>query len=318
MKFDYKIQFNSKNQLKHLLNVELLNLEHIKEIISLADYYENEKIKKFNDLHGKTIANLFFEPSTRTKTTFELASKKLSADFINIDVANSSTNKGESVLDMIKTLEAMNCDMFIVRHSVSGTPHYIAQEVGDNIAVINAGDGSHAHPTQAMLDMYTIKKNKGGFQNLNISIVGDILHSRVAKSTIAALKVLSVKNINIVGPKNLMPDNINQLNANYVESLEEGIAEADVIIMLRLQKERMHEALISTDDYYKEYGLTKQKLRVAKKDVIVMHPGPINRGIEIDSDVADGKHSVILDQVSSGIAIRMAIMSLIFKNRKSN
>tara|TARA_B100000949_G_C14275535_1_gene449330 strand:+ start:1002 stop:1958 length:957 start_codon:yes stop_codon:yes gene_type:complete len=318
MKFDYKIQFNSKNQLKHLLNVELLNLEHIKEIISLADYYENEKIKKFNDLHGKTIANLFFEPSTRTKTTFELASKKLSADFINIDVANSSTNKGESVLDMIKTLEAMNCDMFIVRHSVSGTPHYIAQEVGDNIAVINAGDGSHAHPTQAMLDMYTIKKNKGGFQNLNISIVGDILHSRVAKSTIAALKVLSVKNINIVGPKNLMPDNINQLNANYVESLEEGIAEADVIIMLRLQKERMHEALISTDDYYKEYGLTKQKLRAAKKDVIVMHPGPINRGIEIDSDVADGKHSVILDQVSSGIAIRMAIMSLIFKNRKSN
>ena len=318
MKFDYKIQFNSKNQLKHLLNVELLNLEHIKEIISLADYYENEKIKKFNDLNGKTIANLFFEPSTRTKTTFELASKKLSADFINIDVANSSTNKGESILDMIKTLEAMNCDMFIVRHSVSGTPHYIAQEVGDNIAVINAGDGSHAHPTQAMLDMYTIKKNKGGFQNLNISIVGDILHSRVAKSTIAALKVLSVKNINIVGPKNLMPDNINQLNANYVESLEEGIAEADVIIMLRLQKERMHEALISTDDYYKEYGLTKQKLRVAKKDVIVMHPGPINRGIEIDSDVADGKHSVILDQVSSGIAIRMAIMSLIFKNRKSN
>ena len=318
MKFDYKIQFNSKNQLKHLLNVELLNLEHIKEIISLADYYENEKIKKFNDLNGKTIANLFFEPSTRTKTTFELASKKLSADFINIDVANSSTNKGESVLDMIKTLEAMNCDMFIVRHSVSGTPHYIAQEVGDNIAVINAGDGSHAHPTQAMLDMYTIKKNKGGFQNLNISIVGDILHSRVAKSTIAALKVLSVKNINIVGPKNLMPDNINQLNANYVESLEEGIAEADVIIMLRLQKERMHEALISTDDYYKEYGLTKQKLRAAKKDVIVMHPGPINRGIEIDSDVADGKHSVILDQVSSGIAIRMAIMSLIFKNRKSN
>ncbi|MAQ73234.1 MAG: aspartate carbamoyltransferase catalytic subunit [Gammaproteobacteria bacterium] len=318
MKFDYKIQFNSKNQLKHLLNVELLNLEHIKEIISLADYYDNEKIKKFNDLNGKTIANLFFEPSTRTKTTFELASKKLSADFINIDVANSSANKGESVLDMIKTLEAMNCDMFIVRHSVSGTPHYIAQEVGDNIAVINAGDGSHAHPTQAMLDMYTIKKSKGGFQNLNISIVGDILHSRVARSTIAALKVLSVKNINIVGPKNLMPDNINQLNANYMESLEEGIAEADVIIMLRLQKERMHEALISTDDYYKKYGLTKQKLKAAKKDVIVMHPGPINRGIEIDSDVADGKHSVILDQVSSGIAIRMAIMSLIFKNRKSN
>ncbi|MEC7832686.1 MAG: aspartate carbamoyltransferase catalytic subunit [Pseudomonadota bacterium] len=316
MNFDYKIQFNSKNQLIHLLNVESLKLEHINEIISLAEYYENEKIKKFNDLNGKTIANLFFEPSTRTKTTFELASKRLSADFINIDVANSSTNKGESVLDMIKTLEAMNCDMFIVRHSVSGTSHYIAEEVGKNIAVINAGDGSHAHPTQAMLDMYTIKKNKGEFKNLNISIVGDILHSRVARSTIAALKILSVKNINMVGPKNLMPENINELKASYIENLEEGINDADVIIMLRLQKERMHEALISTDEYYKAYGLTEKKLKSAKKDVIVMHPGPINRGIEIDSEVADGKNSVILDQVSSGIAIRMAIMSLIFKNRK--
>tara|TARA_Y100000590_G_scaffold57526_2_gene60573 strand:- start:16203 stop:17159 length:957 start_codon:yes stop_codon:yes gene_type:complete len=318
MNFDYKIQFNSKNQLKHLLNVESLKLEHINEIISLAEYYENEKIKKFNDLNGKTIANLFFEPSTRTKTTFELASKRLSADFINIDVANSSTNKGESVLDMIKTLEAMNCDMFIVRHSVSGTSHYVAQEVDKNIAVINAGDGSHAHPTQAMLDMYTIKKNKGDFQNLNISIVGDILHSRVARSTLAALKILSVKNINMVGPKNLMPENINELDANYIQNLEEGITDADVIIMLRLQKERMHEALISTDEYYKTYGLTEKKIKSAKKDVIVMHPGPINRGIEIDSKVADGKNSVILDQVSSGIAIRMAIMSLIFKNRKSN
>ena len=318
MNFDYKIQFNSKNQLKHLLNVESLKLEHINEIISLAEYYENEKIKKFNDLNGKTIANLFFEPSTRTKTTFELASKRLSADFINIDVANSSTNKGESVLDMIKTLEAMNCDMFIVRHSVSGTSHYVAQEVDKNIAVINAGDGSHAHPTQAMLDMYTIKKNKGDFQNLNISIVGDILHSRVARSTLAALKILSVKNINMVGPKNLMPENINELDANYIQNLEEGITDADVIIMLRLQKERMHEALISTDEYYKTYGLTEKKIKSAKKDVIVMHPVPINRGIEIDSKVADGKNSVILDQVSSGIAIRMAIMSLIFKNRKSN
>ena len=318
MNFDYKIQFNSKNQLKHLLNVESLKLEHINEIISLAEYYENEKIKKFNDLNGNTIANLFFEPSTRTKTTFELASKRLSADFINIDVANSSTNKGESVLDMIKTLEAMNCDMFIVRHSVSGTSHYVAQEVDKNIAVIKAGDGSHAHPTQAMLDMYTIKKNKGDFQNLNISIVGDILHSRVARSTLAALKILSVKNINMVGPKNLMPENINELDANYIQNLEEGITDADVIIMLRLQKERMHEALISTDEYYKTYGLTEKKIKSAKKDVIVMHPGPINRGIEIDSKVADGKNSVILDQVSSGIAIRMAIMSLIFKNRKSN
>jgi len=316
MDFDHKIQFNSKNKLEHFLNIELLSAQHINEIISLAEYYENEDIKKFNDLNGKTIASLFFEPSTRTKTTFELASKKLSADFINIDVANSSTNKGESVLDMIKTLEAMDCDMFIVRHSISGTPHYIAQEVGKNIAVVNAGDGSHAHPTQAMLDVFTIKRNKGDFKNLNISIVGDILHSRVARSTITALNILEVKNINAVGPKSLMPQDLNKLGVNYIENLEEGIEQTDVIIMLRLQKERMHEALISTDDYYRDYGLTQEKLSTAKKDVIVMHPGPINRGIEIDSDVADGENSVILDQVSSGIAIRMAIMSLIFKNRK--
>ncbi|MEC9205786.1 MAG: aspartate carbamoyltransferase catalytic subunit [Pseudomonadota bacterium] len=318
MNFDHKIQFNSQNRLEHFLNVELLTPSHINEIISLAEYYEDENIKKFNDLSGKTIASLFFEPSTRTKTTFELASKKLSADFINIDVANSSTNKGESVLDMIKTLEAMDCDMFIVRHSVPGTPNYIAQEVGKNIAVINAGDGSHAHPTQAMLDIFTIKKHKDDFKDLNISIVGDVLHSRVARSTISALNILSVKNINVVGPKNLMPEDLKEMNVNYVKDFEEGIERSDVIIMLRLQKERMHEALISTDDYYKDYGLTQKKLSVAKNDVIVMHPGPINRGIEIDSDVADGKNSVILDQVSSGIAIRMAIMSLVFKNRKLN
>ena len=318
MSFDYKIQFNSKNKLQHFLNVELLNVEQINEIISLAEYYSDKNIKKFSDLNGMTIASLFFEASTRTKTTFELATKRLSADFINIDVANSSSSKGESVLDMIKTLEAMSCDMLIVRHSISGTPHYIAQEVGKNISIINAGDGSHAHPTQAMIDMFTIKKNKDSFEKLNVSVVGDILHSRVARSTISALKILSVKNINAVGPKNLMPKNLAESNVNYVENLETGIEQADVIIMLRLQKERMHEALISTDDYYKQYGLTQRKLEAAKKDVIVMHPGPINRGIEIDSDVADGKNSVILDQVSSGIAIRMAIMSLIFKNRKSD
>jgi aspartate carbamoyltransferase catalytic subunit len=216
---------------------------------------------------------------------------------------------------MIKTLEAMECDMFIVRHSSSGTPHYIAKEVGKKISVINAGDGIHAHPTQAMLDMYTIKKYKGSFENLNVSIVGDILHSRVAKSLIASLKILSVKNINVIGPKNLMPENINEIGVNYFSNLEKGINHADVIIMLRLQQERMKEAFISTEDYYNNYGLTKKKIMSAKKDVIVMHPGPINRGIEIDSEVADGPNSVILDQVTVGISIRMAIMSLIFKNK---
>ena len=205
--------------------------------------------------------------------------------------------------------------MFIVRHSISGTPHYIAKQVGEKISVINAGDGIHAHPTQAMLDMYTIRKYKKEFDNLKVAIVGDILHSRVAKSLITSLTILSVKNINIIGPKILMPENLKDLHVEYFENLEDGISGCDVVIMLRLQKERMHEALISTDDYYKKYGLTSKKLQSASSDVIVMHPGPMNRGIEIDSDVADGNNSVILDQVTSGISIRMAIMSMIMNNR---
>ncbi len=310
MNIDHNIQFDDEKKLIHFLNIENLSAQHIFKILDLADKVESKS------LSGRTVASLFFEPSTRTKTTFELASKRLGADFINIDIANSSTSKGESILDMIKTLEAMQCNMFIVRHSTSGIPHYIAKEVGDRISVINAGDGTNAHPTQAMLDMYTIKKYKGQFHNLSIAIVGDILHSRVAKSLIESLNILNVEKINVIGPGNLMPKNIDKLNVTYFDNLEEGISNTDVIIMLRLQKERMHEALISTDDYYKEFGLTESKIKNAKKDVIVMHPGPINRGIEIDSNVADGPNSVILDQVSAGVSIRMAIMSHILKNKK--
>lgn len=309
MNINHNIQFNDDKKLIHFLNIQNLSAQQILEILELADTVKSKS------LDGKTVASLFFEPSTRTKTTFELAAKRLGVDFINIDIANSSTSKGESIVDMIKTLEAMQCNMFVVRHSTSGIPHYIAEQVGNKISVINAGDGAHAHPTQAMLDMYTIKKYKTNFKDLNVAIVGDILHSRVAKSLIASLNILRVNNINIVGPKNLMPENIDELNVIYSDKLEEGIDQADVIIMLRLQKERMREALISTDDYYQEFGLTKNKIKSAKKDVIVMHPGPINRGIEIDSDVADGPNSVILDQVSAGISIRMAIMSLILKNK---
>ena len=309
MDINHNIQFNDDKKLIHFLNIENLSAQQILEILELAD---TVKPKSLNE---KTVASLFFEPSTRTRTTFELAAKRLGVDFINIDIANSSTSKGESIVDMIKTLEAMQCNMFIVRHSTSGIPHYIAEQVGNKISVINAGDGTHAHPTQAMLDMYTIKKYKTNFKDLNVAIVGDILHSRVAKSLITSLNILRVNNINIIGPKNLMPENIDKLNVTYSDKLEDGIDQADVIIMLRLQKERMREAMISTDDYYKEFGLTKNKIKSAKKDVIVMHPGPINRGIEIDSDVADGPNSVILDQVSAGISIRMAIMSLILKNK---
>ncbi len=311
MKINHDIQI-SQGKLSHFLNIKELPKSYIEDIISRSEeIHNNSNIRKYSE---NVVASLFFEPSTRTKTTFELASKRLSSNFINIDISNSSTAKGESIIDMVKTIEAMNCQMFVVRHSVPGTAHYIAESVSKNISVINAGDGSNEHPTQAMLDVFTIKKHKGGFQDLKISIVGDILHSRVAKSLIYALNTLGTKQINIVGPKKLIPEDYQELNVNYFSNMDEGINDADVIIMLRLQKERMHDALISLDTYYDDYGLNESRLKYAKDDVIVMHPGPINRGIEIESTVADGPNSVILNQVSYGISVRMAIMSMLFDN----
>ena len=313
MKINHDIQITD-NKLKHFLNINNLPKSYIQDIITRAEeIHDNSRIKKYS---GKVVASLFFEPSTRTKTTFELASKKISSDFINIDISNSSTAKGESILDMIKTIEAMNCHMFVVRHSVPGTAHFIAESVSSHISVINAGDGSNEHPTQAMLDMFTIKKHKGDFNNLRVSIVGDILHSRVAKSLIYALDTLGTKNINIVGPKKLIPDDYSEWNVQYYSDMNEGINGSDVVIMLRLQKERMHDALISMDTYYDDYGLNQTRLKFAKDDVIVMHPGPINRGVEIESSVADGPNSLILNQVSYGISVRMAIMSILFDNNK--
>ena len=311
MKINHDIQI-SQGKLSHFLNIKELPKSYIEDIISKSEeIHNNSNIRKYSE---NVVASLFFEPSTRTKTTFELASKRLSSNFINIDISNSSTAKGESIIDMVKTIEAMNCQMFVVRHSVPGTAHYIAESVSKNISVINAGDGSNEHPTQAMLDVFTIKKHKGGFQDLKISIVGDILHSRVAKSLIYALNTLGTKQINIVGPQKLIPEDYQELNVNYFSNMDEGIDDADVIIMLRLQKERMHDALISLDTYYDDYGLNESRLKYAKGDVIVMHPGPINRGIEIESTVADGPNSVILNQVSYGISVRMAIMSMLFDN----
>ena len=311
MKINHDIQI-SQGKLSHFLNIKELPKSYIEDIISRSEeIHNNSNIRKYSE---NVVASLFFEPSTRTKTTFELASKRLSANFINIDISNSSTAKGESIIDMVKTIEAMNCQMFVVRHSVPGTAHYIAESVSKNISVINAGDGSNEHPTQAMLDVFTIKKHKGGFHDLKISIVGDILHSRVAKSLIYALNTLGTKQINIVGPEKLIPEDYQELNVNYFSNMDEGINDADVIIMLRLQKERMHDALISLDTYYDDYGLNESRLKYAKDDVIVMHPGPINRGIEIESTVADGPNSVILNQVSYGISVRMAIMSMLFDN----
>lgn len=308
------IQLDQNGRLKHFLSTEGLGRQLLIDILDHAESFAgvaHRAVKKVPILRGKTIVNLFFEPSTRTSTTFELAAKRLSADVLNMNMATSSTSKGESLLDTLHTLEAMHSDMFVVRHSSSGAAHFIASHVAPHISVINGGDGQHAHPTQAMLDMFTIRRHKRSFENLRVAIVGDILHSRVARSDIHALKTLGVNDVRVIGPKTLMPADIESLGVRVFDDLKDGLDGVDVIIMLRLQKERMISASIpSESEYFRRYGLTVARLRLAKPDAIVMHPGPINRGIEIDSAVADSAQSVILQQVSHGIAVRMAVMAM--------
>jgi len=309
-------QTNSKGQLKHFLSIDGLTRDLLLEILDNAQNFtslatQGRSVKKVPLLRGKTITNLFFENSTRTRTTFELAAKRLSADVLNLNISTSATSKGESLLDTLHNLEAMYCDMFVVRHASSGAAHFIAKHCAPHISVINAGDGSHSHPTQAMLDMLTIRQHKGDFTPLRVAIVGDILHSRVARSQILALNTLGVSEVRVIGPRTLLPYDARSLGVHVYHDLIAGISDVDVIIMLRLQKERMSGALLPSEaEYFNLYGLTEEKLQHAKDDVIVMHPGPINRGVEMDSAVADGKHSVILEQVSNGIAVRMAIMSM--------
>jgi aspartate carbamoyltransferase catalytic subunit len=308
------IQLNSEGKLKHFLTIDGLDKRLLTEILDTAESFvgvSDQQIKKVPLLRGKTIVNLFFENSTRTRTTFELAAKRLSADVISISIATSSTSKGESLLDTIRNLEAMFVDMFVVRHSISGAAHFIAQHTAPHISVINAGDGQHAHPTQAMLDIFTIRQYKKDFANLRVAIIGDILHSRVARSEIQALNAVGVAEVRVIAPKTLLPAHVETMGVTVSHNLTEGLKDIDVIIMLRLQKERMASALLpSESEYFKCFGLTEDKLKIAKPDAIVMHPGPINRGVEIDSKVADGLQSVILRQVSNGIAIRMAIMAM--------
>jgi aspartate carbamoyltransferase catalytic subunit len=308
------IQLDENGTLRHFLSIEGLNRNQLTEILDTAESLASvseQAVKKVPLLRGKTIANLFFEASTRTRTTFELAAKRLSADVLNINISASSTSKGESLLDTLRNLEAMHVDMFVVRHSESGAAHFIAHHVAPHVRVINAGDGRHAHPTQAMLDMFTIRRHKPDFSNLRVAIVGDILHSRVARSQIHALNILGVSEVRVVSPRTLIPVGIETLGVHVEHDLITGIRDADVVIMLRLQRERMQGAFLPSEhEYFRLYGLTEDRLSHAKSDVIVMHPGPINRGVEIDSSVADGPHSVILEQVSNGIAVRMAVMSL--------
>jgi aspartate carbamoyltransferase catalytic subunit len=311
-------QLNKHGELIHLLSIEGLPRALIHQILDTAGTFlsvNDREVKKVPLLRGKSVFNLFFENSTRTRTTFEIAAKRLSADVINLDIARSSAAKGESLLDTIANLSAMHADMFVVRHSESGAPYLIAQHCAPHVHVVNAGDGRHAHPTQGLLDMYTIRHYKKDFTNLTVAIVGDIVHSRVARSDIHALTTLGVPEVRAVGPKTLVPGDLREMGVRVCHDMAEGIRGADVIIMLRLQNERMSGAMLpSAGEFFKNYGLTPDKLALAKPDAIVMHPGPINRGVEIDSAVADGAQSVILPQVTFGIAVRMAVMSMIAGN----
>ena len=311
-------QLNKNGELRHLLTPEGLPRDVLTHILDTAQgfvSFGSREVKKVPLLRGKSVFNLFFENSTRTRTTFEIAAKRLSADVINLDIARSSASKGESLLDTIANLSAMSADMFVVRHSESGAPYLIAQHVAPHVHVVNAGDGRHAHPTQALLDMYTIRHYKKDFTNLTVAIVGDIVHSRVARSNIHALTTLGVPEVRVVGPRTLVPGDLREMGVRVCHDMAEGIRDADVVIMLRLQNERMTGGMLpSAGEFFKEFGLTESKLALAKPDAIVMHPGPINRGVEIDSAVADGKQSVILPQVTFGIAVRMAVMSILAGN----
>ncbi len=311
----YNPQLNAQGQLQHLLSIEGLPKRILTDILDTAESFvgvAEREVKKVPLLRGKTVCNIFFENSTRTRTTFEIAAKRLSADVLNLNVSTSSQSKGETILDTVNNLIAMHADMFVVRHQQSGAAHFIAQHVPPHISVINAGDGRHAHPTQGLLDVFTIRKYKPEMHNLRVAIVGDVLHSRVARSEIHALTTLGVPEIRVIAPRTLLPTDVEKLGVQVYHNMEQGLKDVDVVMMLRLQNERMSGALLpSSQEFFQTFGLTPERLALARPDAIVMHPGPMNRGVEIDSAVADGKQSVILPQVTFGIAVRMAVMAIL-------
>ena len=312
-------QLTVDGRLQHLLTLEGLSREMLTHILNTAESFlslNSLDVKKVPLLRGKSVFNIFFENSTRTRTTFEIAAKRLSADVVNLDMQTSSTSKGETLLDTMDNLAAMHADMFVVRHNQSGAPYLMAEHLNQlgkkDIHIVNAGDGRHAHPTQGLLDMYTIRHYKKDFTQLRVAIVGDVLHSRVARSDIHALTTLGVPEVRVIGPQTLLPGGLRDMGVHVYHDMVEGLKDVDVVIMLRLQKERMHGALLPSEaEYFKHYGLTLDKLALAVPDAIVMHPGPINRGVEIASEVADSAQAVILPQVSFGIAVRMAVMAIL-------
>lgn len=305
---------------RHLLALQGLEPPYIADLLDLAESYAllNRSGKTQRDqLKGRTLINLFFEDSTRTRTSFELAGKRLGADVINMSVSQSSVNKGETLLDTASTLNAMHCDLLVVRHAQSGAPALLSQKV--DAAVINAGDGTHEHPTQALLDALTIRRRKGALENLTVAICGDVLHSRVARSNIHLLSAMNCR-VRVVGPPTLLPAEVERMGVEVFHDMKTGLRDADVVMMLRLQKERMAGGLVpSAREYFRFFGLDAAKLAVAKPDAIVMHPGPMNRGVEIDSAVADDPvRSVIGEQVEMGVAVRMAVLDILSRNLRRN
>ena len=307
------VQLDPSGKLIHLLGLEGLSKEHLNHILDVAENLidSDGKLKKSKALDNMSIANLFFEPSTRTRNTFEIAAKRTSANVINVDLENSATKKNESIIDTMQTLKAMQIDMFVIRHKQNGLPHLVAESI-DDVSILNAGDGVNAHPTQALLDMLSIRQHNKNFEEISVAIVGDIVHSRVAHSGIQALKTLGTTDIRLIAPPPLQYNDVDSSSISCYEDIELGLKDCDVVMMLRLQKERMIEADIPNESkYFDSFGLNPKRLSLAKPDAIVMHPGPINRGVEIDSVVADGPQSIILQQVTNGIAVRMASMEIL-------
>jgi len=313
-----ELQRDHAGRLRHLLTLEGLTRDELTHLLDLAQFYvrvPGEVPARDQSLWGRTVANLFFEPSTRTRVSFELAAKRLGADVVNLDMQSSSRVKGETVLDTIYTLQAMLVDVFVMRDAEPGLPAYVSAHVAPHVSVVNAGEAHVSHPTQGLLDVLTIRQRKGELGNLSVAIVGDLSHSRVARSTGRALLTLGVGELRLVSPPNLMPGADELAGAVRHHSLVEGIKGADVVMTLRIQHERMSaEDKLDAAAFYREWGLSAENLKHAQRDAIVMHPGPMNRGVEVTSEVADGPHSVIRQQVTNGVAVRMAVLSAIVRN----
>ena len=315
-----KLHLDYLGNMQHLLSINNLNKKQIIKILDKAENYlqpSDQLPFKLDTLKGRTLVNLFFEPSTRTKTSFELAAKKLGADVINLDIKTSAQKKGESLLDTLYTLQAMQIDMIAIRHEEGGIPAYLAEHANDQISILNAGESILEHPTQALLDLLTIRQAKHSFEGISVAIVGDIKHSRVARSTSSALEIIGVKDLRLICPQSLSPNKLMlPKKTRLFHNLKEGISEVDVIIALRIQHERItkSEDIPNDKEYYDSFGIKLEDLKYAAKDVVVMHPGPMNKGVDIDPKVVESQSCLVQRQVSNGVAIRMAIMTKIIKN----